>query len=99
MPEAVDEKLLHGILREGYLQVIKAWKEATVRAEQAETQVENLHWLIGAGVQVTIGMADHQGMAQIGVSLDITDKVSWHGDLDGCLAEARAYCEFVGVTP
>ncbi|MEO3860909.1 hypothetical protein [Acrocarpospora sp. B8E8] len=59
-----------------------------------------LHWLIAAGVDITIGAAKHQGTAVIRVALDLDGPITLYGcNLAGLLAQARAWCEYEGITP
>lgn len=85
---------------------IEARQAAEARADVAEERarpLDDLSWLIAAGVHVTIGAVDHNGGADLCVALDLEDEPddnpAWYGPLGESLSDARAYCEAQEIGP
>ncbi|MGP4092972.1 hypothetical protein [Nonomuraea sp. KM90] len=97
------ERFAFVLQRVGKLTPHEARQAAEGRADQAEAALADLHWLIAAGVHVTIGAEDHNGGADLRVALDLEDEPddnpAWYGPLGESLADARAYCEAQEIGP
>lgn len=64
------------------------------------TEYDDLVWLLGAGVEMTIGHVERDGMTQVRVLLDLDDEPELIGNtLLECLARAKALCEAQGIGP
>ncbi|GAA0969903.1 hypothetical protein GCM10009555_017850 [Acrocarpospora macrocephala] len=98
VPDDQVARLLEGLIKHGLVQLVDP--VAALGDVMIDRSTALLHWLIAAGVDITIGAAQHQGTAVIRVALNLDGPITLYGcNLAGLLAQARAWCEYEGITP
>jgi hypothetical protein len=100
VPDDQVARLIEGLIRHGYVQIAGQDQANGLCNVVINRSTTLLHWLIAAGVDITIGAAQHQGTAVIRVALDLDGPITLYGcNLAGLLAQAKAFCEHEGITP
>lgn len=63
--------------------------------------LNDLKWLLAAGVGVSICVVQHHGASEIRLTLKGLDEPSpaWYGPVATCLASARTFCAERGIEP